>query len=725
MLFVCSLALISCASEAVGVRCTPGQVVECPCGGGARGVQSCADNGAYGACTCADAAPPGVDADGASATPDVAGDVVNVMDGPADVEPSRDVTDAGADASTDDGAEAAADVVAADVVAADVVAADLAEELGCSSGALCGGRCVDVAADLRHCGRCGNDCAALTGVDPTAARCVGGACRIEGACLPSRAHCSSNPQDGCETDVTTPARCGDCSTRCAEPNPLCSLLVDAAGGRRYACVSGCPAATPARCGGTCVDVSADPAHCGACANACPAPSNGTASCRGGLCAVTCRAGTHLCGGSCVDDASPATCGTSCTPCPAASANATVSCEGGRCGFTCNAGFHRCAGACVGDREVTSCGTSCTPCAAPANATATCDGATCGFVCNPGYTNVRGACEPAVADGTPDSAATQVSGITLLQERTSGRLLVVYQDNETGGGTNVRLARYEGTWTVSTLLPRYSIERQGAGLDVAGTVHLAVSRSGDATPSYSTHRLGVTSGPTPIPGLPPGSPTLDVDDAGRVHVTHNVPLSTRFYTSNASGTWPTSAAVVASSATAPASILAAGLPAPVITHANWSGRSINFSQGPTWGSAVVLGRYGVDQGPSQALHARSGALHFVYMLTTDAYTNYALYYLSRPAGGDWSGAATLSSGHPALAGIDITLDDAGVRYATVCERGGAVRVHVNRSGSWASGVVAVPSCAGSLDTLVTNGRLYLAYRGATGRLTVASALTAGL
>ncbi len=229
MLFVCSLALISCASEAVGVRCTPGQVVECPCGGGARGVQSCADNGAYGACTCADAAPPGVDADGASATPDVAGDVVNVMDGPADVEPSRDVTDAGADASTDDGAEAAADVVAADVVAADVVAADLAEELGCSSGALCGGRCVDVAADLRHCGRCGNDCAALTGVDPTAARCVGGACRIEGACLPSRAHCSSNPQDGCETDVTTPARCGDCSTRCAEPAPLCSLLVDAAG----------------------------------------------------------------------------------------------------------------------------------------------------------------------------------------------------------------------------------------------------------------------------------------------------------------------------------------------------------------------------------------------------------------------------------------------------------------------------------------------------------------
>ncbi len=718
-LFMPLIGMMSCASEEPGAGCTPGQVVACPCLGGARGTQTCADNGEYSSCRCGDAA---ADA-GVAPTDGAALDGgIDATDVGSDVGPPSDLG-AGADANTDvGGTDVSADVQTAD--ATDSGAPDAQPDVACSAGLYCGASCVDTSTDVRHCGRCGNDCTALTGVDGAAVRCSGGACVLTGACLPSRAHCSANAQDGCETDVTAPTRCGDCSTRCAEPAPLCSLLVDSAGGRRYACVSGCPGASPSRCGGSCVDLTTDPAHCGACSNGCPAPQNGMATCRAGVCGVTCGAGRHSCGAMCADDSSTATCGTSCTPCPPPPANATATCNGTSCGFACNAGFHNCAGACVSDSAVTSCGALCNPCTSPANANATCVGGVCGFSCNSGYVNSAGACVVALADGLPDATA-QVSGVTLLRGRVAGTLVVVYKDIESSSRTSVKVAHFNGTWSATTAFSGYDIESQGAGIDAAGFLHLAIWRPGDPTPSFATNRSGAFSTPTPIPGLTAGTATLDVDDAGAVHVTNNVHLGTRYYSTNASGSWPSTARVVSPSATAPASIIAAGLPAPVITHTNWSAHAINFSQGPTWGSSTTLGTYGADQGPPQSLAALNGALHFVYMITTDAYRNYSVQYFSRPSGGSWSGNTTLSSGHAALAGLNIALDAAGVRYVTTCDGSGVVRVNVNRSGSWSASTPSVPPCTGALDTLVADGRLYMAYRGMAGRLTVASVSTSGL
>lgn len=329
---LCGAAVFGCASDTTAALCTPGMVVECPCGGGARGAQTCGADGVFSGCMCPDASAPDVATDAPSDRGvDVAGDV------PPDL-----ATDVSLDAASDLGVDVAADGRndALDVepdVLPDVPSMDVAADIACATGSLCGSACLDLTSDTRNCGRCGNDCTALTGVNASAIRCVAGACDLTAGCLAGRAHCSTDPRDGCETDVTTPSRCGGCSARCDEPTPLCSVLVDAAGGRRYACASGCPSTTPSRCAMTCVDTNADPAHCGDCTTACATPAHGAATCRAAACGFTCNAGFHVCGTGCADNASTATCGAACTPC-LPPANATATCDGSACGFTCNSGF---------------------------------------------------------------------------------------------------------------------------------------------------------------------------------------------------------------------------------------------------------------------------------------------------------------------------------------------------------------------------------------------------
>lgn len=225
---VLTFILLGCSSENTVSRCTPGEVVACPCGDGTRGVQTCSASAAFGTCVCADGGSMDVqdvfiprDAPVATDAPDAA----PLLDAPA----APDVSvDAGADAAIDAGPDAGADA-----------ATDAPSDVSCADGSVCQGACTDTSRDPHNCGRCGNDCTALTGVVADAVRCVAGACDVTGACLPSRAHCTAAAGDGCETDVTSPARCGACGNRCADPQPFCSLLVDGAGVRRYACASDC------------------------------------------------------------------------------------------------------------------------------------------------------------------------------------------------------------------------------------------------------------------------------------------------------------------------------------------------------------------------------------------------------------------------------------------------------------------------------------------------------
>lgn len=284
-------------------------------------------------------------------------------------------------AATDDAADAGTEIDASDV--------GIDAAASCSAGeTLCGASCVDLSHDAHHCGACDVDCTMLPGVDGARVTCTGGACDVASACTTGHANCTVDPLDGCATDITMPAHCGDCAIACSEPAPFCS--VGAAG--TYACASGCGGATPTRCGTTCVDTTTDPAHCGSCTNACPAPDHGSATCASSTCGTACASSDHLCGSACVPSSDPMTCGTSCTPCTAPTGG-SATCDGTSCGTSCPGGTHLCGNTCASNGSPATCGSSCSYCSYPTNAMATCDGTTCGFTCYSGYHLCGGQCPP--------------------------------------------------------------------------------------------------------------------------------------------------------------------------------------------------------------------------------------------------------------------------------------------------------------------------------------------
>src|SRR5690606_34574007 len=104
-----------------------------------------------------------------------------------------------------------------------------------------------------------------------------------------------------------------------------------------------------RCGNACVDVTSDPANCGACGNACGAGE----ACVDGACGgVGCPATQILCGGACVDTTTDRH---HCGACDAACADGEI-CAGGSCELSCPAGQTVCDGACVAtDSDPVHCG----------------------------------------------------------------------------------------------------------------------------------------------------------------------------------------------------------------------------------------------------------------------------------------------------------------------------------------------------------------------------------
>ncbi len=160
-------------------------------------------------------------------------------DGDADTDADTD-TDTDTDSDTDSDADTDGD---ADTDAdAD---ADAGADAGtCEDGALCGGACVDLQTDDRHCGACG-------------AACVGGAC-IDGACACPEDPCSEGNDTYCVPTGAAP--CPDCGSACVQVP-----------GQR-AC-----------CGDVCADLTSSDDHCGACGVACAG-----SSCR--CCAGECRRG---------------------------------------------------------------------------------------------------------------------------------------------------------------------------------------------------------------------------------------------------------------------------------------------------------------------------------------------------------------------------------------------------------------------------------------------------
>jgi hypothetical protein len=216
-----------------------------------------------------------------------------------------------------------------------------------------------------------------------------------GSCAPGWAHCSANPDDGCEVDISKPANCGSCTTVCSGATPLCAQSGDA-GASAFQCKSQCSAPSPDLCGQSCVNRTSDALNCGACGTKCAAPaSHGTAICTNSACGFQCNPNYSVCGSDCVDlNNDKLNCKTCGNQCAAPTANGTAICTMGTCAFSCNSGFpDTCNGACVNFKTDTancgSCGGACTP---PANGTVTgCSNGQCQTACNAGYDKVGTAC----------------------------------------------------------------------------------------------------------------------------------------------------------------------------------------------------------------------------------------------------------------------------------------------------------------------------------------------
>ncbi len=171
--------------------------------------------------------------------------------------------------------------------------------------------------------------------------CRNGECYVyPGGCVEGFAHCTSRPEDGCETDLSQPSHCGGCQITCSGQYSSCMRS-----NGTYMCIADC---TPDRhdvCGRTCFDFQTDVHNCGRCNQACGEVPNTIAACEQGTCKVArCQVGW----GDCTADVGCETrldqadhCGL-CGNHQCAVANATPTCISTGCGVPiCQAGFANC------------------------------------------------------------------------------------------------------------------------------------------------------------------------------------------------------------------------------------------------------------------------------------------------------------------------------------------------------------------------------------------------
>lgn len=265
----------------------------------------------------------------------------------------------------------------------------------------CNGRCIDLSASSANCGDCGRACAASE-------RCVSGVCQTDPVetecfCLPGlecvAGKCSCGGRGSLCNDVLcfdlqqSSVSCGACLNFCTTSGSQC---------RAGVCT--CPPGEK-ECGDACVDVSANPSHCGTCGNACGSGQK----CERGVCVAACTVNTNnACGdGKCWDlEADPKHCGSTCRSCrsletctagacacPAGSTTCNGRCtvlesdpeNCGACGTRCALGEACVAGACGCQGGLTRCGNECVSLVSQTNCGA------CGQACGAGLSCSQGKC----------------------------------------------------------------------------------------------------------------------------------------------------------------------------------------------------------------------------------------------------------------------------------------------------------------------------------------------
>ncbi|MCL4751383.1 MAG: hypothetical protein KJ015_14515 [Myxococcales bacterium] len=283
---------------------------------------------------------------------------------------------------------------------------------GCPPGQKsCGADCVKIDDPTTGCAQA--SCAPCSTAH-AAAICVGGACEVS-QCANGFEDCNADGSDGCETDLKNDATsCGTCGQSCALPNAKVSCVQGQC--QSSGCVEGFADCNQDPKDGCEVNLGADPTNCGACANACPAPTGKSAVCEAATCGVSnCAAPLADCdkdsSQSCETDLSKSTascgfCGNGC-----AYANASAACQSGSCALgQCATGFGNCDDNVANGCETAlassteHCGACGKSCAGGANAAATCSAGSCGLKCNAGWAN----CDGNLANGCETNVLTSVA-----------------------------------------------------------------------------------------------------------------------------------------------------------------------------------------------------------------------------------------------------------------------------------------------------------------------------
>lgn len=238
------------------------------------------------------------------------------------------------------------------------------------------------------------ECLPTEDVCPTGLYCEGTSCSIgckdDNDC--NGLTCTAHACTGCTTDTECPN-----GTVCDTANSTCIA--------KCTTQTDCPVNFDC-CGGKCENIASSLSHCGACDAPCT-PANGTGACSNGICSVaSCDTGYENCDTSPVNgcEINTNTTATHCGGCGSTCSNnnGTPSCSGGKCQVSCNPGFADCDGNALGNgceiniyTDVKNCGG-------------------CGKVCPPATPNCsQGTCKSNCAPATADCDGNTSNGCETL------------------------------------------------------------------------------------------------------------------------------------------------------------------------------------------------------------------------------------------------------------------------------------------------------------------------
>ncbi|UJR82998.1 PQQ-binding-like beta-propeller repeat protein [Sandaracinus amylolyticus] len=269
------------------------------------------------------------------------------------------------------------------------------------------------------------------------------------------------------------------------------------------------------CGAACADTRNDPAHCGACDEACPSRDHASPTCRGSSCSFVCDAGWADCDANATNGcetslaADPSNCGACGTVCPPG-AGLPGACIDRACGIACPTGSADC-------NDFRGDGCEVATAADPAN----CGG--CGVACGDGEACREGVCRPRFVwsrrlGGTGNDSAAWIDADLAGNAYVAG---VYTPPVDLGGGpvtasasgTNYYLASYDATgthrWSRDIAVVRTGVSGMMSGIAVAADRVFAAGRVSVGSRAVLVASYDAVTG---APGW-----TLDVDTTASADV----------------------------------------------------------------------------------------------------------------------------------------------------------------------------------------------------------------